>query len=140
MTATATTTSNPAAIQWLSVQKAARAMNKSRRTIYSWLQEGKLHYRRGMGGLVLINEASLWSDYEGPRTPWVTNRSDDDRRRQNLRPRVRVPKVPPSGVIAVAQLLVALTDQQLVEVAGVVAHLQEVRARVAGTPAEAVAP
>jgi hypothetical protein len=58
-------------ITWLNVQGAANYIGKSRRTIYNWLRAGKLHWRRGASGTVLIDEASLWQSYAGPRVPWV---------------------------------------------------------------------
>jgi len=81
-----TATTNPDLIKWLSPQRAGTFMGKSRRTIYSWLQAGKLHYRRGVNNLILIDAASLWEDYSGPRTPWVSkSKAAGDQRPGNLK-------------------------------------------------------
>ncbi len=87
MPATSQTTRNNHAppITWLSVQVAATHVGRSRRTIYNWLTAGKLHWRRAASGCVLIDEASLWESYSGPRVPWVpVGKGVYERRSTNL--------------------------------------------------------
>ena len=48
----------------ISINKAAELVGVSRRTIYNWLENGKLDYLRTAGGGVRIVEASLWRPAE----------------------------------------------------------------------------
>ena len=66
----------------LSINDAAAKAGVSRRTIYHWLQQGKLEYVETAGGQVRIIEASLWRHHGGQRwtpggvTPSVTRRTN----------------------------------------------------------------
>jgi excisionase family DNA binding protein len=55
-------TTSALAARTLSIQQAREAAGVSRRTIYNWLQSGKLKYRRTAGGSIRIFEESLWRD------------------------------------------------------------------------------
>lgn len=46
--------------EWLSISEAARHMGCARRTIYNWMESGKLDIRRTVAGSVRIWEPSLW--------------------------------------------------------------------------------
>lgn len=45
---------------WVSIQQAAALMEVSRRTIYNWLNQGKVAYVRTPGGRVRIITETLW--------------------------------------------------------------------------------
>jgi len=55
----------------LSVRQAAEASGVSVRCIYNWLQQGKLRFKRTVGGSVRIFESSLWlpDGAESPKHP-----------------------------------------------------------------------
>lgn len=65
MMSSATTTT-----RWISPSAAAAVAGVSRRTIYNWLKAGRLNWRRRVSGLIAIDEASLWAEYQGQRRPW----------------------------------------------------------------------
>lgn len=44
----------------VSIQEACRIVGVSRRTIYNWLDAGKVEYARTAGGSVRIFEDTLW--------------------------------------------------------------------------------
>jgi excisionase family DNA binding protein len=46
----------------VSIMKACELVSVSRRTIYNWLQAGKLEYVRTAGGSVRIFADSLWRE------------------------------------------------------------------------------
>ena len=46
----------------LSITKAAALVDVSRRTIYNWLESGKLEYRRTAGGSIRIFTDTLWRE------------------------------------------------------------------------------
>jgi excisionase family DNA binding protein len=46
----------------LTVDDAALKMDVSRRTIYNWLNAGRLKYRRNAGGRIRIFAESLWRE------------------------------------------------------------------------------
>lgn len=46
----------------VSIQQACAVVGVSRRTIYNWLETGKLAYRRTAGGSVRIFVDSLWRE------------------------------------------------------------------------------
>lgn len=46
----------------VSILKACEIAGVSRRTIYNWINAGKLTYRRTAGGQIRIFESSLWRD------------------------------------------------------------------------------
>lgn len=53
---------------WISVNESAKMVQVSRRTIYNWLNSGKLEYVRTAGGSIRISPASLWEeDTHAPR-------------------------------------------------------------------------
>ena len=59
--------------KWLNPSVLARTLGVSRRTIYNWLEAGKLNWRRTIGGgSVLIDPQSVWLDYDGDRKPFDT--------------------------------------------------------------------
>lgn len=47
------------------IPAAAKLSGVSRRTIYNWLAEGKLHFVRNAGGAVRIDVRSLWRQDDG---------------------------------------------------------------------------
>jgi excisionase family DNA binding protein len=52
---------------WLTVGEACAAAKVSRRTLYSWMNAGKVSYVRTAGGSRRIDPASLWrSAADGP--------------------------------------------------------------------------
>jgi excisionase family DNA binding protein len=46
--------------RWLSIQEACAEVGVSRRTIYNWLQAGKLDTQKTIGGSTRIRAGSLW--------------------------------------------------------------------------------
>jgi excisionase family DNA binding protein len=46
--------------QTLSIMKACEAVGVSRRTIYNWIQAGKVEYVRTAGGSIRIFADTLW--------------------------------------------------------------------------------
>lgn len=46
----------------VSIMQACEICKVSRRTIYNWINAGKLAYRRSPGGLIRIFTDSLWMD------------------------------------------------------------------------------
>ena len=48
--------------QTLSIMKACEAVGVSRRTIYNWIQAGKVEYVRTAGGSIRIFADTLWRD------------------------------------------------------------------------------
>lgn len=53
--------------QTLSIMKAAEVVGVSRRTIYNWMNAGKVEFIRTAGGSVRIFVDSLWRDADGAR-------------------------------------------------------------------------
>lgn len=51
----------------VSIQKACEIAKVGRRTIYNWLNAGKLDYIRTAGGSIRINPKSLFIEVEQPR-------------------------------------------------------------------------
>lgn len=49
----------------LTIDQAADIMGVARRTIYNWIETGKLRYRRTAGGSIRIYRASLFQDDGG---------------------------------------------------------------------------
>ena len=49
----------------VSIIKASELVGVSRRTIYNWLQSGKVEYVRTAGGSVRIFADTLWRDWNG---------------------------------------------------------------------------
>jgi excisionase family DNA binding protein len=45
---------------YVSIMQASSLVGVSRRTIYNWLNDGKLRYVRTAGGGIRIVESSLW--------------------------------------------------------------------------------
>ena len=54
----------------VSIMQACEIAGVSRRTIYNWLNAGKLEYRRTVGGSVRIVAESLWVGSEVQRMSW----------------------------------------------------------------------
>ena len=54
--------------QTLSIMKACEAVGVSRRTIYNWIQAGKVEYVRTAGGSIRIFADTLWRDAGAGRT------------------------------------------------------------------------
>jgi excisionase family DNA binding protein len=54
--------------QTLSIMKACEAVGVSRRTIYNWIQAGKVEYVRTAGGSIRIFADTLWRDAAPART------------------------------------------------------------------------
>ena len=54
----------------VSIMQACEIAGVSRRTIYNWLNAGKLEYRRTVGGAVRIVADSLWAGSEVQRISW----------------------------------------------------------------------
>lgn len=53
----------------VSILKACEICEVSRRTIYNWINEGKLQYKRTAGGSIRIFKDSLWKDEDAvPKT------------------------------------------------------------------------
>ncbi len=46
--------------KWLSIEKAREQVGVSRRTIYNWMDTGKVTWMRTAGGSRRILESSLW--------------------------------------------------------------------------------
>ncbi len=46
----------------VSIMEACKVVGVSRRTIYNWISDGRLEYKRTAGGSVRIYEDSLWRD------------------------------------------------------------------------------
>jgi len=46
----------------LSITKAAALVDVSRRTIYNWLDSGKLEFKRTAGGSIRIFTDTLWRE------------------------------------------------------------------------------
>lgn len=46
--------------RWLTIQQACTECEVSRRTIYNWIEAGKLEVRRTAGGNLRIARRSLW--------------------------------------------------------------------------------
>ena len=64
--------------QTLSIMKACEAVGVSRRTIYNWIQAGKVEYVRTAGGSIRIFADSLWRDAGAGRTaPTATNQPEE---------------------------------------------------------------
>lgn len=59
--------STPDHSKWMSVRRASEAVGVSRRTIYYWLDRGKVEYVRTAGKQVRINPSTLWSE---PTREW----------------------------------------------------------------------
>jgi excisionase family DNA binding protein len=55
--------------QTLSILQACAHVGVSRRTIYNWINSGKVEYVRTAGGAVRIFADSLWRDAAGVRPP-----------------------------------------------------------------------
>lgn len=53
--------------QTLSILQACAHVGVSRRTIYNWINSGKVEYVRTAGGAVRIFADSLWRDPAGAR-------------------------------------------------------------------------
>jgi excisionase family DNA binding protein len=53
--------------RWITIDQAREAVGVSRRTIYNWLNEGRIIARRTAGGGVRIQEASLWREWQQER-------------------------------------------------------------------------
>lgn len=64
---------------WVSISVACDLTGVSRRTIYTWLGQGKLHWQKTAGNCVRIYAPSLWAGYDGERTPWVPNANHHSR-------------------------------------------------------------
>ena len=48
--------------RYISVEKAAAEVGKSKRTIYSWIDRGLVDYRRDASGCIRVRAGSLWLD------------------------------------------------------------------------------
>lgn len=48
--------------RYISVEKAAAEVGKSKRTIYSWIRRGLVDYRRDASGCLRVRAGSLWLD------------------------------------------------------------------------------
>lgn len=48
----------------LTIKEAAAAADVSRRTIYNWIEEGKIDWIRVPSGKIRIFEDSLWKDVQ----------------------------------------------------------------------------
>ncbi len=46
----------------VSIMDACKVVGVSRRTIYNWIADGKVEYKRTAGGSVRIYEDSLWRE------------------------------------------------------------------------------
>lgn len=46
----------------VSIMQACKLAGVSRRTIYNWIADGKIEYRRTAGGSIRIFEHTLWRD------------------------------------------------------------------------------
>jgi len=46
--------------RWVTIMHATEIVGVSRRTIYNWINNGKVEYTRTAGGCVRINPATLW--------------------------------------------------------------------------------
>lgn len=68
---------------WKSIDEIAEITGLARRSIYNWLRDGKLRYRRVVGGSIRIDPGSIWVDDTGPRTPWVVEEEKAARSRKN---------------------------------------------------------
>lgn len=55
----------------VSILKACQLVGVSRRTIYNWIDAGKIEYLRTAGGRVRIFEDSLWRDRDRQALPIV---------------------------------------------------------------------
>jgi excisionase family DNA binding protein len=55
--------------QTLSIMKACEVVGVSRRTIYNWIQAGKVEYVRTAGGSIRIFADTLWRDASAPARP-----------------------------------------------------------------------
>lgn len=44
----------------VSIKQATQIVGVSRRTIYNWIDRGKVQYRRTAGGAIRIYPSSLW--------------------------------------------------------------------------------
>jgi excisionase family DNA binding protein len=55
--------------QTLSIMKACEVVGVSRRTIYNWIQAGKVEYVRTAGGSIRIFADTLWRDPSAPARP-----------------------------------------------------------------------
>jgi len=56
----------------VTIMEACSAVGCSRRTMYHWLNNGKLEFVRTAGGKVRIFEDSLWRSAAGTKLPPVT--------------------------------------------------------------------
>jgi excisionase family DNA binding protein len=64
--------------QTLSIMKACEAVGVSRRTIYNWIQAGKVEYVRTAGGSIRIFADTLWRDAGSGRTaPTPANQPEE---------------------------------------------------------------
>lgn len=50
------------AVRTVSIKEACGIVGVSKRTIYNWLNAGKLEFKRTAGGSIRIVESSLWQD------------------------------------------------------------------------------
>jgi excisionase family DNA binding protein len=59
----------------VTIAKACELVSVSRRTMYNWIQSGKVEYRRTAGGMIRIVADTLWRDPEPPHDPLAPRRS-----------------------------------------------------------------
>jgi len=55
--------------RWINIMRAASECGVSRRTIYNWLNAGRLKTKRTAGGCLRIDASSLWRDADDDVAP-----------------------------------------------------------------------